>query len=130
MPTNIWPMASGRASVGIRTSCISITTLALAFSASRKPPPNPFSVHNFHVDYYNGATLVGSVDRAINGSAGARLLAASGSFNKAVVTSDADFAVGQVRYALGVPEPSTWALMISGFGMAGVALRRRRMVAA
>jgi choice-of-anchor C domain-containing protein len=28
-----------------------------------------------------------------------------------------------------VPEPATWALMISGFGMAGVALRRRRQVA-
>ena len=28
-----------------------------------------------------------------------------------------------------VPEPTTWALMISGFGMAGAALRRRRRVA-
>jgi hypothetical protein len=27
---------------------------------------------------------------------------------------------------LGVPEPSTWALMIGGFGLAGAALRRRR----
>ena len=30
----------------------------------------------------------------------------------------------------GVPEPATWALMISGFGMAGVMLRRRRALAA
>ena len=30
----------------------------------------------------------------------------------------------------GVPEPSSWALMISGFGLAGAALRRRRVVAA
>ena len=28
-----------------------------------------------------------------------------------------------------VPEPATWALMISGFGLAGAALRRRRAVA-
>lgn len=28
-----------------------------------------------------------------------------------------------------VPEPSTWALMITGFGLAGAALRRRRRVA-
>ena len=31
---------------------------------------------------------------------------------------------------LAVPEPSTWALMIGGFGLAGVALRRRRAVTA
>jgi opacity protein-like surface antigen len=30
----------------------------------------------------------------------------------------------------GVPEPSTWALMIGGFGLAGAAIRRRRMLAA
>lgn len=29
-----------------------------------------------------------------------------------------------------VPEPSTWALMIGGFGLAGAALRRRRAVVA
>jgi hypothetical protein len=104
----------------------SVLLAVLGFEAE----PDPFSVHNFHVDYYNGATLVGSIDRLADGSAGARLMAASGGFNKAVVTSDTDFAVAQVRYSLGVPEPSTWALMIGGFGMAGMALRRRRMVAA
>lgn len=30
----------------------------------------------------------------------------------------------------GVPEPASWALMITGFGLAGTALRRRRTVAA
>lgn len=29
----------------------------------------------------------------------------------------------------GVPEPSSWALLVSGFGLAGTALRRRRLVA-
>ena len=30
----------------------------------------------------------------------------------------------------GVPEPATWALMLGGFGLAGVSLRRRKAVAA
>lgn len=35
-----------------------------------------------------------------------------------------------VPLAGGVPEPTTWSLMLSGFGLAGAALRRRRHVAA
>ena len=43
---------------------------------------------------------------------------------------------GTVRFTLsgqvlnGVPEPTTWALMIGGFGLAGLALRRRRTAVA
>jgi len=44
--------------------------------------------------------------------------------NLRVVASNIEGDVG------GVPEPSTWALMIGGFGLAGGALRRRRAVAA
>lgn len=42
------------------------------------------------------------------------------------------FAINQVSLtdtiAGGVPEPASWALMISGFGLSGAALRRRRSV--
>lgn len=41
-----------------------------------------------------------------------------------------DITLGSAKAGGGaVPEPATWALMISGFGLAGVALRRRRSVA-
>ncbi|WP_309643928.1 PEPxxWA-CTERM sorting domain-containing protein [Phenylobacterium sp.] len=39
----------------------------------------------------------------------------------------ADFTLTQLPSA--VPEPATWAMMITGFGLAGTALRRRRATA-
>jgi hypothetical protein len=52
----------------------------------------------------------------------------------AVAASSADAAVLPVSRATGadqlvasVPEPAAWALMIGGFALAGVALRRRPM---
>ena len=49
---------------------------------------------------------------------------------------DHDFVIKRLKFELvevnvfhAVPEPSTWALMIGGFGLAGAALRRRRRVA-
>ena len=34
--------------------------------------------------------------------------------------------IGPLQDVAGVPEPAAWALMIAGFGLAGIALRRRR----
>jgi hypothetical protein len=43
----------------------------------------------------------------------------------------ADFAQDHGNFGSGaVPEPATWALMISGFGLAGASLRRRKALAA
>ena len=54
----------------------------------------------------------------------------------AEIDHDHDFVIGGLNFRpveinafQAVPEPTTWALMISGFGMAGAALRRRRRVA-
>ncbi|MES2894457.1 MAG: PEPxxWA-CTERM sorting domain-containing protein [Pseudomonadota bacterium] len=89
--------------------------------------PNPYSAHNFQIDYYLGGVLQGTVNRVANGSAGARLMAASGKFDRAVVSSTTDFAFGQVRYDVSaVPEPATWAMMIIGFGAVGGAVRNQR----
>lgn len=43
------------------------------------------------------------------------------------ISAGEDFAgVVTISNGAAVPEPATWALMISGFGLAGMALRRRR----
>jgi hypothetical protein len=98
--------------------------------------PDNFAVENFTVEYFLGGVSQGSFSRDIDGSAGARLLAASGSFDSMVVTDNAggDFAMAQLRYATGggaVPEPAAWAMMLVGFGGIGATLRasRRRTAA-
>ena len=48
-------------------------------------------------------------------------------WSKAIVLKSLDNS--QTFLGFGVPEPSTWALMIGGFGLAGLALRRRRSLA-
>jgi hypothetical protein len=54
-------------------------------------------------------------------------VADEGGISGGTVGADID-AVGAIstRATPGIPEPSTWAMMIAGFGLAGGALRRRR----
>ena len=85
----------------------------------------------FSVEYFLDGVSQGSVSADIFGNAGARLLAANGRFDKAVVTTSAPFGVAQLRYEVAgpisaVPEPAAWAMMIVGFGAAGTMIRRTR----
>jgi len=51
-------------------------------------------------------------------------------FTGPVDTTHFSFAGLWTDASYGVPEPATWALMLGGFGLAGVALRRRRTAVA
>jgi hypothetical protein len=42
-------------------------------------------------------------------------------------SSGNSFELDNIAVASAVPEPATWAMMIVGFGVAGGALRRRRL---
>lgn len=97
--------------------------------------PNDFDVFDITVEFYDGAVLLGSIVRAVDGNSGARLFAAAADFGEQFtsvrIRTDGDFAVAQLRYGLAViPEPATWGMLIAGFGMVGFAMRRRRAIGA
>ncbi len=45
-------------------------------------------------------------------------------------SNDWEFGVYEITYTTGVPEPTTWAMMLGGFGFIGYMLRRRVLRAA
>ena len=71
--------------------------------------------------YNPGAVEFGADASGINP---AQVLATFDNGNAAIVAGN----VGNI--SAGVPEPATWAMMIMGFGLAGSAIRRRRLQAA
>ena len=100
------------------------------------PRPNVVSTSNV-IDVYLDAALLGTITAAgggttawstasttFSGTAGQKLIfaAAGGSDSLGGYVDNITLSA--------VPEPATWAMMIAGFGLAGSALRRRRMGAA
>jgi hypothetical protein len=73
------------------------------------------------VTNFGGGTVSGAHTALVNG-----LFAGQAYSN----IHDSQFVGGEIRgFLTPVPEPSVWALMIAGFGMAGAALRSRRRLA-
>jgi len=88
--------------------------------------PNPFDLREFSFVLSDGS----STSASYHGSAGAGFLGFLGSgITSVTVSSDVDFAVGDfytTAAAGGVPEPTTWAMMILGFGVVGASMRRKK----
>lgn len=51
-------------------------------------------------------------------------------FGRGVLTNPGSFATFKLTYESVIPEPATWSLLIVGFGLVGVASRRRKALAA
>jgi hypothetical protein len=68
-------------------------------------------------------TVTGSINSASQQTLTLRIA------NGVTAASGNDFALDNISLATAttVPEPQVWAMMIAGFGMAGMALRRRRI---
>ena len=102
---------------------------------------NLYGVYTGTVTYYNGANAVFTQSMTQDTQQGeyygeAPYFAYNGTITSVVVDTsgannvDADgFAIGQLRFndVAAAPEPGTWALMMAGVGLAGAALRRRRV---
>jgi hypothetical protein len=85
------------------------------------------------VDVYSGVNgtgvLVGSASGVLGFPYGFvfNSIALSGAAHSIVINgASGQLGFDDVTFTTGVPEPATWALMIGGFGLAGVTLRGRR----
>jgi len=78
------------------------------------------------LDFFNGATNIGSISRTVSSFGGSLLLAGQldQQVTSVVVSSTSDFAIAQLRYGTEAPEPYSAALLLSG--LVGLALRKRR----
>ncbi len=95
-------------------------------------PATPIS---FSIDLYNMSSVLIS-STLVNASSTPELVEFDQSGVQKVVFSfagapgtNAAFEISDVSYdhGQGVPEPAVWSLMISGFGLVGAGLRRRRL---
>lgn len=84
------------------------------------------------VSIFAGAVLLGAVDVLVQDASSLSydlvdLSAYSGVTRLLITTTDfGGVLYDDFTYSAAVPEPATWALLISGFGLAGAGLRRRR----
>jgi hypothetical protein len=93
------------------------------------------TINPFQVSFFQGATLVGTITRSVNGSSGALLFAGSTTnqpFTRAVILNtdglSNGFALAQLRYSVAaVPEPASIAMMAQAIGaVAFLGWRRSR----
>lgn len=83
-----------------------------------------------------GVALTGPVGFDISGGSGATFLSAGGNFFTVDRSSGAASLVGALASDLtgvtagAVPEPASWAMLITGFGLTGAMMRRRKLALA
>ena len=104
------------------------------FDTSATGPSSPGAVaSSLSIAAYVNSVLTVSLSFAIDSSAFASWNGAGlGSFDRLVFSANegGGFQLDNINVAAAVPEASTWAMLIAGFGLVGATMRRRRLVAA
>ena len=87
-----------------------------------------FSLLSF--DYYSdgGLSVTGGA-YSLNYDAGGGTIGGLLNVNSVTFYGPGDNQLDNITVSGGVPEPTSWAMMVGGFGLAGAAMRRRRKVA-
>jgi hypothetical protein len=73
-----------------------------------------------------GTDILDNMSIAANGSSGFTPPLGPGTYAVWVQEASSGTATYSFDFQLSVPEPSTWAMMLAGFGLMGLALRRKR----
>jgi hypothetical protein len=117
-----WYGFTGPAALGPGTSTFVATS---AFGDKFAFNNNLFALSGVFLDltYASGATLSGGTTFA--GQTFALMGLTEGTYVYEAPNDTVTFIIGDVRP--GVPEPDSWALLVLGFGLAGSALRARRV---
>lgn len=120
------------------------SSFTITSKATNTDQYNAISLYVGSVDSYNSITILDKAGNEIQTFLGSQLLSAPSTPNsttsyRITFTRDAgEAAFGGLRIestgnsaefdnlVFAVPEPSTWALMLAGFGMVGMAMRARR----
>jgi hypothetical protein len=95
--------------------------------------PGPTDFHTLTASFSSKGVLQQSISQTVNGNAGARLFAVSARpgelIDSITVTSDADWAAGQFRFAAptAIAEPSSLSMVLIGLGALLAIFRNRRV---
>ena len=103
---------------------LTIDTLPDVYSFGFYAEPDQYADFLITLLMTDGSTLT----RTVNGNGGAEFFGFTGAgVSSMTISSTTDFAIGDFFVVPGgVPEPSTWAMMLLGFGGIGFAMRRTR----
>ena len=85
----------------------------------------PFTLIDQGQGYWGNGPLT-IVGNQISAGEGHGIIRLSGTFTSFTLLTNNTENWSGLTFGLAVPEPATWALMIAGFGMVGVAARRRK----